>query len=215
MNKRELAKVAKALVRDLPDCAAAGDLLLRTPLGPILRALCLERSGWEPRNFYVWVFFQPLCIPKTHVFFNLGWRLGGGTHTWSCDTPAGLTSLCEAIRREALPFLDRIQSPRDAALTAKMQGPASAVTQRAIAFAFARGGDYSQAIRELDRPVPIGYPEPVAVQDPEAKLLRELLMTDPAAAQRQLETWEAQTVRSLGLERFYSASVSPDESPPH
>jgi hypothetical protein len=125
MNKRELAKIAKTLVQELPDLAASNNLLLRTPLGPILRALCLERSGWDTHGFYVWVFFQPLCIPHAHVFFNLGWRLGGGTHTWNCETPTGVTSLRVAIRREALPFLERVQSPRDAALTAKMQGPSS------------------------------------------------------------------------------------------
>jgi hypothetical protein len=204
VNKRELGKVATALAQNLTEYAGSGKMVFRIPLGPILQAVYLESSGWEPRNFYVWVFFQPLCLPMEHVFFNLGWRLGGGTHTWNCDTPVGLAALAEAIRREATPFLDRVQTPRDAALTAKMQGPADAITQLSIAFTFARGGDYVQAIRELDRPVAVGHPQPVAVQNAEAKLLRELLTTDPEAAQRQLLAWEAQTVQALRLERFYS-----------
>ena len=202
MNKRELTRIAKALVQELPEFAASNDLLVRMPLAPVLRALCLERSGWDSRGFYAWVFFQPLCIPHAHVFFNLGWRLGGGTHIWNCDTPAGVTALREAIRREALPFLDRIQSPRDAALQVKLQGPTSLISQKAIAYAFARGGDYPQAIRELDRPVMVGHPEPVAEQDPEAKKLRDLLLRDPAAAQQQLQAWEDETRRALGLEEF-------------
>lgn len=202
MTKKALTKVAKTLAQDLPGFAAAGNLLFYVPLGPILRALWLERSGFNPHGFYVWVFFQPLCIPKKHVFFNLGWRLGGGTGTWSCDTPADVTALREAIRRDALPFLDRIRSPRDAALQVKLQGPTAFVSQKALAYAFARGGDYPQAIRELDRPVMVGRPEPVAEQDPDAKKLRDLLLRDPAAAQQQLLTWEDETRRALGLERF-------------
>jgi hypothetical protein len=41
VNKRELGKVAKALAQNLPECAAAGDLVVRISLGPILQALCL------------------------------------------------------------------------------------------------------------------------------------------------------------------------------
>ena len=201
MNRRELEKTAKILCADLPQCGVSGVLVFRLPLGRILRGICLERSG-DPRGFYVWVFLQPLCIPKTGVFFNLGWRLGGGAHVWNGDTPASMTALRDAISREALPFLDRIQSPRDAALAVKRQGPTDFISQKAIAYAFARGGDYPQAIRELDRPVPIGHTEPVAQQDPEAKGLRELIVNDPEAAQRQLQTWEDQTIRALGLERF-------------
>ena len=97
------------------------------------------------RGFYVNVFFQPLCIPKAHVFFNLGWPLGGGAHRWNGDTAAAIAALTEAIRREAYPFFDRIQSPRDAALAVKLKGPTDFISQKSIAYAFARGGDYRQA----------------------------------------------------------------------
>lgn len=150
----------------------------------------------------MWVFFQPLCIPKEYVFFNLGWRLGGGSYLWNADTPAGVTALRDAIRDHALPYLDRIQSPRDAALAVRLQGPTDFISQKAMAYAFARGGDYPQAIRELDRPVPVGHPEPVAEQDEDAKRLRELMLKDPEAAQQLLQSWEDHTVRALRLERF-------------
>jgi len=201
MNKRELAKIAKTLVQELPDLAASNDLLLRTPLGPILRALCLERSGWDPRGFYVWVFFQPLCIPHAHVFLS---RLAPGRrhthlelrhprrhHSTAWSDPPGRASLpgpnpvaarCRAAGETAgtgrfhLPKVHRIR------LRERWRQSPSAPRARSSS----RGR----------------FPEPVAERDPEAKKLRELLLQDPAAAQHQLQTWEEQTTRTLGLDQF-------------
>ncbi len=63
MTRRELGKVAKIVGSVFPECGVSGHMLVRVPLSPILRAICLESSS-APRGFYVWVFFQPLCIPK-------------------------------------------------------------------------------------------------------------------------------------------------------
>ena len=182
MNKRELAAVAKRV---------------SLPIGHTLRGVFLERSS-APTSFYVWVFFQPLCVPSDHTYFNLGWRLGGGTQTWNVDDSSGLDDLRESIVREAIPFLEPIKTPRDTALAGKLLDPRhDGATQRAVAYAFARAGDTPQAIREIDRFLAIGVGDErdwVLKESAEASSLKKLLLTDPAAAQRQLQEWEAKTL---------------------
>jgi hypothetical protein len=202
MTRKELAAVAQQLSRGLPTLGTKGSLLFVKPIGHTLRGIFLERSG-DPRGFYVWVFFQPLCVPASQTYFNLGWRLGGGTRRWNVDQSSGLDDLRESILREAIPFLEAIKSPRDAALAGKLlDSEHDGATQRAVAYAFARAGDIPQAIREIDRFLRTGAGDErdwVLRETAEASALRDLLLADPAEAQRQLDQWEKQTLGAIGL----------------
>lgn len=207
MTKSELGKVAKQLATHFPSFRVKGSLLFLTPIGRTLRGLALERSS-SRSGFYVWAFFQPLCVPAGHIYFNLGRRLGNGSRTWNVEEPFALDALERAIHREALPFLEPIVSSRDAALAAKLLDPEhDPATQRAVAYSFARAGDTPQALREIARFLRSTEQDtrPWAVtQVAEASRLKNLLSSDPTAAQAQLEQWESQTLKALGLEQFGS-----------
>jgi hypothetical protein len=205
MNKKELSAIAKRLQVVAPHLLAKEKLLFIHPIQSVLRGVYLDRSG-DPQRFYAWAFLQVLCVPSDHLYFNLGWRLGGGSHAWNASDPVEIERLEMVIVREALPFLDPIITPRDAALAAKrMGGSADHASLRAIAYAFARHGDTAQAVRELDRYVALGEGDSrdwVRARDQEAKDLKLKLLSDPVGAREQLQKWEAATIRALGLERF-------------
>jgi hypothetical protein len=169
----------------------------------------LERSG-DPECFYVNVFLQPLFIPEQHYVLNAGWRLGGGAHAWNAAAPGVLGDLRQALTREALPFLEPIKSPRDVALaTTRLHQSADPIVQRIVAYGFARNGDISQATRAIDQLLTLLSGDDrqwVLEMYEQAADLRAALLEDPARAERQLLTWEAQTAKALGLERFRSTS---------
>ena len=86
--------------------------MFQTPVGHTLRGVALDRSA-DADKFYVWVFCQPLCVPATSVYSNLGWRLGGETHLWNSKDPDLLNNLHAQLLKEGLPFLEKIRTPRD------------------------------------------------------------------------------------------------------
>ena len=134
--------------------------------------ICFDGSI-DPRKFYVQVFIKPLFVPSQHLSFNIGWRLGGGSHTWNADTPNLITELSAGLKREALPFLSRVQSPRDVADAASslhpIKGPVmqqaityavgDPITQQAIAYALARAGDVKEAGDALGRLISLLHEE--------------------------------------------------------
>ncbi len=206
MKTTEIATFAKSLLPNLPGFAAKRQMLLMRPVGHTLRAIFFDRSV-SPRGFYVQVFIQPLFVPAGHVTFNVGWRLGGGSHIWNVE-PLGLISdLDAALKREALPFLSSVQSPQDVArAAASLQKSADPYVQQAIAYAFARGGEVQQAVAALTQLVGMlnlkdQYPWQQEMQR-RAEVLKAELQGNPPVAQQRLESWEVETTKQLGLERF-------------
>jgi hypothetical protein len=216
MKKKEFEAIGKRLLPYLPGFAVKGTLLFMRPIGHTLRAVFFDRSI-DPRKFYVRIFIQPLFVPSQHLYFNIGWRLGGGSHTWSADASNLIAELGAGLKREALPFLSRIHSPQDVAEAAgsihPIQGPAAQqtvsyvgrdeATQQAIAYALARGGDLQRGSEALDHLIELcgdlAWQREMAAR---AQTLKSQLVSDPAAAQKQLDTWELDTAKTLGLEEF-------------
>ncbi len=220
MRKKEFEAVGKRLLPDLPGFAVKGCLLLLRPLGHTLRGICFNGSI-DPRSFYVEVFIQPLFVPSRHISLNIGWRLRcafGRSDSWGADDPHLVEELRMGLKREALPFLSRIQTPRDVADAASVvhpiKGPvvqqvitytsADPIVQQAIAFALARADEIEKGrealaplIRTLHDEIP--WRREMAER---ALSLQGMLLNDPAAARRQLDAWETQTVKNLGLEQF-------------
>jgi|SRR5262249_3931337 len=203
MTKREFERIGKALLPELPDFGVAGQLLFAQPIGETLRGIYFARSI-GPRDFYAHLVVLPLFVPTTVVGFNFGWRVGGGSHFWNADDPNLIAELAAALKREALPFLSRIQSPRDVADAAmSLHKSADWYVQQAIAYALARAGDVSQAVVALDelvRMLDVTVPWQREMSE-RAMALKSQLLDDPCRAQQQLDAWEAESIRNLGLER--------------
>jgi hypothetical protein len=111
--------------------------------------------------------------------------------------------LSRRLEEEALPFLEVIRSPRDAAIAGQaLNQSMDGATLQAIAYSFARVGDGAEAIRALDDFVALGRDDNrdwVRAENEEALALRETLLSDPAQAQRRLAAWEDDTAKALGL----------------
>lgn len=206
MTNKDFAALGQRVLPSLPDFAIKAPLMLIPPAKHTLRGLCFESHSYEAKLFYVWVFFLPLCVPTKHVGFNLGKRIeGAGGGPWNADAPNLVAELSTALKREALPFLSRIESPRDLAqAAASLQQSQDPYTQQAIAYALARAGDVNKAVAALDelaRLLDAKVPWQLEMAE-RANALKSQLLSDASGAQKQLEAWEAESVRNLGLEKF-------------
>jgi hypothetical protein len=203
MKNKDFAELAKRLLPDLPGFAVKAPLMFILPVGHTLRGLCFESHSYEAKLFYVWVFFLPLCVPRKHVSFELGKRIGGDR--WNAEAPDIVRELGVALKREALPFLSAIESPHDVAQAAtSMRLPQNPHVQQAIAYTLARAGDVNKAVAALDeltRSLDVKVPWQLEMAE-RANAFKSQLLSDAPSAQKQLEAWEAESVRNLGLEKF-------------
>jgi hypothetical protein len=133
------------------------------------------------------------------MHFTLGSRLG---EAWRLDSADLYTRLKKSVG-EHLPFLESIESPHHAAIAGEELGlTGDAGAQRAIGYAYARAGQIPKAITMLDRYVKMSEGDDrewVVMRREEVLNLRNLLLTKPDAALKQLESWEAETVTALAL----------------
>ena len=108
------------------------------------------------------------------------------------------------MKHQALPFLSEIQSPEDIARVAAEFPSPEPYPQEVIAYAWALAGNVGQAIVELERlesllDVKISWQREIARR---AEVLKAKLLSNPAEAQRQLQVWESETSKNLGIEEF-------------
>jgi hypothetical protein len=113
-----------------------------------------------------------------------------------------VTELGSALKLQAMPFLSRVESLLD--FVDEARSSSGNHTPRAIAFALARAGQISQAVGVLDQlfsqlDLNVAWQRKIGDQ---SKALRAKLVTSPIEAQQQLEAWEIESVRNLGLEGF-------------
>src|SRR5947209_27626 len=201
MKNKEFEAIGKRLLPYLPGFTVCGNMLFIRPVGHTLRAIMFDRSI-DPRGFYVQVFLEPLFVPTNVIGFNIGWRVGGGSHTWNADDPNLVAELGTALKREAFPFLSGAQTPSDVARAAsslKLSG--DFYVQQAVAYALARAGNaegaaaaLEQLVRLLDTPVKPGWQHEMIDR---AMSLKAKVADDPPAAQRQLDEWEAESAHAL------------------
>jgi len=205
MKTKDFAALGRRLLPELPGFTVKGQMIFIQPVAHTLRGICFDGSSFDPNLFFVQVFAQPLFVPAKRLALNIGWRLGGGSHRWNVNAPGLLEDLSAVLKREALPFLARIESPRDLAQAAtSLQKSQDPYTQQAVAYALARAGDVNKAVAELDqltRLLDVKVPWQLEMLA-RANALKSQLLRDAPSAQKQLQAWEAESVRNLGLEKF-------------
>lgn len=207
MTSKDFLSLGKQLLPAMPGFAIKGPLMFLPPVDHTLRGLCFESHSHEARFFYVQMFFQLLCVPTNHVVFTFGKRLGGGNgKRWDADDPSLGAGLTSAIQKEALPFLAALRTPKDTAAAARLLTGESKNPNlhQAIAYALARAGETTAATDELDNLLSLSSSAVAWERDiaSRAQMLRAKLVENPADAQQQLETWESETAKNLGLEKF-------------
>lgn len=184
-----------------------GSLVFRRPIEHTLRGLRFERRE-EAKSFYLWVFFMPLCVPTDHITLDFGKRLGGDSHSWDSQSPDMLPGLLNAIREEAIPFLQGLETPEGVInrIRSLRLPPDAFYKHEAIGYLLARYGSVPEAIRSLDETIASlrsGYqPDWVKPLVDRAILLQDKLIEDPEAARHLLDSWEEESLRNLKLERF-------------
>ena len=202
MSNKEFSALARSLSPALPSFAIKGPLLLICPMNGILRGLLFESHSHSSTLFYVWVFFLPLCVPTRNLALNLGRRIsspGGGP--WDSAQKGLIETLIEAVKREGLPFLSRVESIGDLADSAGSLPSKGPYTLQAIAYSLARDGKFARAVTALDEMMQsldgkIAWQLEMAKR---ANALKSKLLSDPAGALRQLQDWEAESLGNLGL----------------
>ncbi len=200
MRKTEFNSLIKALTKELPGFAVKGSLMFIPPCRHLLRGIYFEPSTADKRSFYVTVFVLPLFVPTDHIYLNLGERVG---ISWNADDKDLLPELAEVLKREALPFLNSMGTLQG--LTgALIHNSPDARTQQAMAYGLAVKGDIEQALVALDLLIlslEVEFPWQQCIKD-QAQALRTALTENPSLAMRWLQTWEAETRKHLGLEKF-------------
>ena len=203
MNSKDFSALARQILPSVPGYFVRGPLIFARPVGAILRAIYFEGSSFDKRSFYVWAFFLPLFVPTTHLSFTLGVRLRQrlGGDRWNADDLNLVADIDDAIRTQALPFLNKAESPRDLPLVADLLGANNLYVQEAIAYCLAWAGETIKAIQRLDRltellDTRISWQ---AEMERNAQVLKKKLLKSPVDAQEQLDTWERETKSNLDL----------------
>jgi hypothetical protein len=206
MTTKEFLTLEKNLLPHLPGFALSGRLMFLAPVKNTLRGISFEGSDFDKKSFYVNVFVLPLCVPTKHLYFNFGNRVrhGGGGDRWNTNMPNLIEELGTSLKREALSFLYPIESLKSFAEVAKSFSFKNPHTPQAVAYALIRVGDFqnarsalAQLLQQLDLKV-----EWQREMTERAETLKGMLDLNPTDAQRQLETWEVETIKNLGLESF-------------
>jgi len=203
MKNKDFASLAQRLLPNLPGFVVKAPLMFIPPVKHTLRGLCFESHSHEANLFYVWVFFQPLFVPTKHLTLTFGKRISD--EPWNADASNLIHELGGALKRETLPFLSPIESPHGVAVAAKsLRLSQNPNVQETIAYALARAGDVGKAVAELDillGMLDVKVPWQLEMAE-RAKLLKAELLSDAHGAQNLLATWETESARNLGLDKF-------------
>jgi hypothetical protein len=206
MTRAEFVSLEKKLLPVLPGFAIKGSLIFVPPVRKLLRGISFEGSSFDKASFYINFFVFPLCVPTEHLYFNFGNRVRkrNGGDRWSKEDPKLVEELRDALKQQALPFLSRAKDLAGFAELAASFSSRNPHTATAIGFALARASRSNQAVEvlgQLQTQLDLSVEWQRAIGDL-SKHLRAKLITDPEGAQQQLEAWEGETVRNLGLEEF-------------
>lgn len=202
------------LVPHIPPVRLVRDLTIILPIEQLLKGLSVESSAFSASNFALHVFVMPLYIPREYVVYRFGGRLGAlsgnAPRDWTISSENEaevMRDIFELTRKEALPFLNRFNTPRDVAEyiernvhpDSRRQDPNLAETE---AYSWILAGEHQRALQafdRLERIVSEGGPPWVQEVSQRAERVTHLLNTAPAEALRLLAEWREYTLTALKL----------------
>ncbi|RMG20440.1 MAG: hypothetical protein D6732_28670 [Methanobacteriota archaeon] len=220
MKSREFEKlIKKHLLPHLPGFKVKKNRLLLYPINYLLRAFLFESSQFDPNNFTIEVFVQPLYIPQDFISFNIGSRLGSMAddgHDWWDYTPKNevliMNEILSLIKKYGVPFLQRIQTPLDLVEEIKREFPENDYPDsyyiEIIAFSLILSEKFEAALQELNRLIYIlkEFPELEEWQFERmkrAERLRDMLKENKKDEVIQLlKEWTVYTAKNLRLEEY-------------
>jgi hypothetical protein len=203
MTKKQLTTLIEQIRQNFSELQIKLPMAIFPPTVEILRGLYFERSGSDTSRFYVWVFFMPLCVPSSHIAFNLGRRIGGTDQRWDFNDSLLHEKILFSIRAEAVPFLRQTQTLQLASQLASSIASTSKSPHalQASAYLRARSGDVAGAIDSLGALISslkadVPWQSEIASR---AENLKFLLTNNPDQAALQLKEWELEAIKNLKI----------------
>jgi hypothetical protein len=212
MKNREFEIIGKNLLPHLPGFVVRGPMVFMHPIGDMLKGLYFDSSSHNRKGFYVEVFVLPLFVPTDMVYFNYGKRLSGAGAQWNARDPNLMNELVKSIQKDAIPFFDNVSTIQGVVEYVRPMAVPNAIgnvnlhSHEALAYTLIKANNIKDAftvlnqIQETSSKSPAEWELEIKVR---ARLLQEKLLQSPEAAFEQLETWKAETIRKLGLEKYY------------
>jgi len=206
MKIKDVKNICRPLLPLLPGFVQQGFMLYNIPSDGLLRGICFDDSDFDKDAFYVWVFFLPLYVPRSHISLTLGKRLAAGKR-WNKTADNLTAELTAAIHDEALPFLGQAETAERFAdaITEISKAPRNPHVLQAKAYSFAKLGNNEMAINTLNELIDVLDSNEDAkfawvreLRDSVEKFLAQI-RSNPASAQQQLDEWEAISRKNLRL----------------
>ena len=205
MKKKQFESLCQRLSPHLAGFSCNGWLLARPVVNGILAGFACDASGFDSAKFTVVAFALPLYVPTNHLHFNFGFRLKderGCEIWWSAEDPELERRLLENIQRDGLPFLRAFDDPTGFADAFRRVGnETDPYCLEAIAFSFAKCGDFAQATSGLQKLLTVLRPNVVwhgAIRERADRLL-SALKESPSAVTKLLDAWTRDSVDNLRL----------------
>lgn len=195
-----------------------GHLLFQLEHIDLLRGFCFESSTFSSNTFTIYVFIQPLYIPKTYISFGFGDRLGsvskGRDIWWEYSEEKEeeiMQEILGMIQHHGLPYLERAGTiERFIKHYGRFNrlGKVNVHHMEAIGYGYVLSDDTKRAknlldtlAKELEQKID-QYPDEGWQREMQSRV--QLIMgflqnQDQEAAKQQLEDWKEYTLSHLGL----------------
>lgn len=178
---------------------AVRDMIVLCPIGDILRVIAFEPSAFSKSAFYVNATVLPLYIPRTHMSYQFGERLGSG---YDIDDISYVDKIGTRIREYGMSILSRGQSV--GAFLQYLERDAwqdDLYVIEAAAFSYALLGHHSLAIGAVEKLQLMCEPtiEWHSMVARRAIRLRAVIEEGDSAVHSLLASHRAETLHNLGL----------------
>lgn len=201
MRTKDFVEIEKRLPPELVQgFTTKGRLLFVSPFERTLRGFLFEPSAFNATDFYVNMFFLPLCVPVKHIHLTFGHRLGTEKR-WTGNDPDLIVSLSREMKHE-IPSLLALEGPERVveAIEPFTKRP-NPHCREAFAYTLIQAGRTEAAMSALDTLLAL-TDRSVAWQIEiagRAMRIQEMLARGIEEATEQLAAWESETIAQLGL----------------